>query len=254
MFDLFIANWEIALLFFGVALLYSSVGFGGGSSYLAILALYPSFEFKFVRAVALLCNITVVTNGTIQFYRRKLLDLKKTLPLVLTSVPMAYLGGKLPLSERSFFLLLGSTLFIASFFIWFRPTNTKKSFINQYNSLLINILLGSSIGFLSGMVGIGGGIFLSPLLYLLNWDKAKKISATASFFILVNSVSGLIGQFQQPNFSLDWPLALVLMISVAIGGFIGSYLGTVKLNQTLVRKATAILILYVSYNLLTKYL
>ena len=111
---------EILLLFFGVALLYSSVGFGGGSSYLAILALY-GFDFKIIRAISLLCNITVVSNGTFQFYKQGFINFKKMFPLVLMSIPMAYLGGKVPLKEKSFFIILGITLLVAAFLMWFQP-------------------------------------------------------------------------------------------------------------------------------------
>ena len=116
------------------------------------------------------------------------------------------------------------------------------------------MVIGAFIGYISGVVGIGGGIFLSPILYIINWDKPQKISAMASFFILVNSISGLVGQFQTPDFSMDWGFAFALMVAVAVGGQIGTYLGTVKFNQSMIRKATAVLIAYVSYTLLTKYL
>lgn len=268
--EIFLNHIDILLLFFAVALLYSSVGFGGGSSYLAILALY-SFEFTFLRAIALLCNITVVTNGTLQYYRHKLFDFRRTLPLVLASVPMAYLGGMVKLEAKTFFILLGITLFLAAIAVWFRPSvkivderqQIKDSFSlppvrtgleEGRGGVSLSLLLGSTIGFLSGMVGIGGGIFLSPLLYLINWDEPKRISAVASLFILVNSISGLLGQFQTgiPNF--DWQLAAGLMVSVALGGFIGNYLGIVRFKPIIVRRATAILIAYVSIQLLVKYL
>lgn len=242
---------EILLLFFGVALLYSSVGFGGGSSYLAILALY-GFDFKIIRAISLLCNITVVSNGTFQFYKQGFINFKKMFPLVLMSIPMAYLGGKVPLKEKSFFIILGITLLVAAFLMWFQP-KAKTRIYSANQQLFINLILGGSIGFLSGMVGIGGGIFLSPLLYLIRWDEPKNISATASLFILVNSISGLLGQFQAPKLDIDWIFMGGLILAVALGGIAGSYLGTVKLKQELVRKGTALLIAYVSYNLLVKY-
>lgn len=247
--------WPVILLFFGVAMLYSSVGFGGGSSYLAILTLF-GFQFSFLRALALLCNIIVVSNGTIQFWRKGLLNFKKILPLAITSVPLAYLGGKLPLKEQTFFILLGITLIIAALLMWFQKSlqNSSRSQWMSNNMMLINVLLGGIIGFISGMVGIGGGIFLAPVLYLLKWDEPKKISATASFFILVNSLAGLMGQAGNPNFEMNWTLAFWLMGAVGIGGLIGTYVGTVKFNPNTVRKATAILIFYVAVNILTKYL
>lgn len=258
--EFFLNHAELLLLFFAVALLYSSVGFGGGSSYLAILALY-SFEFTFLRAVALLCNITVVSNGTWQYYRKRLYDFRRTLPLVLASVPMAYLGGMIKLEAKTFFVVLGITLFLAAIAVWFRPSvkiKENNSLPHRWgrvgDGVLLSLFLGSVIGFISGMVGIGGGIFLSPLLYLINWDEPKRISAVASLFILVNSVSGLLGQFQSGVPDFDLQLAFGLLVSVAVGGFIGNYLGIMKFKPIIVRRATAILIAYVSVQLLVKYL
>lgn len=247
-------HWQIVLLFFGVALLYSSVGFGGGSSYLAVLALF-GLEFKFLRAISLLCNITVVSNGSLQYFKKGFLDFKKVLPLVLMSIPMAFLGGKLPLTEKTFFILLAFTLFVAAILVWFQPWLIKQSMSWKLSSenVLINLIIGGIIGFISGMVGIGGGIFLSPVLFILDWDEPKKIAATASFFILVNSIAGLAGQFQNSELAMDWTFALVLMASVALGGFIGTYLGTSQLRQDTVRKGTALLIAYVAYNLMMRY-
>ncbi|MDP5141111.1 MAG: sulfite exporter TauE/SafE family protein [Spirosomaceae bacterium] len=258
--EFFLNHAELLLLFFAVALLYSSVGFGGGSSYLAILALY-SFEFTFLRAVALLCNITVVSNGTWQYYRKRLYDFRRTLPLVLASVPMAYLGGMIKLEAKTFFIVLGFTLLLAAVAVWFRPSvkiKENNSLPHRWgrvgDGVLLSLFLGSVIGFISGMVGIGGGIFLSPLLYLINWDEPKRISAVASLFILVNSVSGLLGQFQSGVPDFDLQLAFGLLVSVAVGGFIGNYLGIMKFKPIIVRRATAILIAYVSVQLLVKYL
>ncbi len=253
--NILLSHWEILVMFFFVALLYSSVGFGGGSSYLAILALF-GLEFKFLRAAALLCNITVVSNGCLQFYKKGFLKLKKVLPLVIISIPLAYLGGKIPLTEKVFFIILAFTLISAAVLIWFQPKLKSIEVLksDEKTPLWLNLSIGGLIGFISGMVGIGGGIFLSPILYLLNWDKSKVISATASFFILVNSISGLLGQFQGNTFTMDWGFALSLVLVVSIGGFIGTYLGTVKLDESKVRKATAVLIAYVGLNLLQKYL
>ncbi len=249
-------QWEILALFFLIAALYSSVGFGGGSSYISILAFY-GLPFTFVRSVALICNVVVVTNSTIQYWRNHLLDLKKILPLVTLSVPLAYIGGKIPLKESSFFILLGITLLVASVLMWFQPKAPEGQVsprLSPGKQLVFDMTIGGFIGFISGMVGIGGGIFLSPLLYLLRWDEAKKISATATVFILVNSVSGLIGQNNFSIFESQKVFVTGLIIVVLAGGFLGNYLTILKLKQDVVRKATAILIAYVSYNLLKKYL
>ncbi len=136
----------------------------------------------------------------------------------------------------------------------FSPPPVRTGLGKVRGGVVTSLFLGSVIGFISGMVGIGGGIFLSPFLYLINWDEPNRISAVASLFILVNSVSGLLGQFQSGVPDFDLQLAFGLLVSVAVGGFIGNYLGIMKFKPIIVRRATAILIAYVSVQLLVKYL
>ncbi len=183
---------EIIIIFFFIALIYSSVGFGGGSSYLAVLALYE-FPFKEMRLIALICNIIVVTGGTIAFIRHGQLVWKKTLPLIIASIPLAFLGASVRISADLFFEILGVTLIIAAMLLWIKtlPVQTDTEIKKNY---LKNGVLGGGIGFLSGLVGIGGGIFLSPLLNPDKWGSPKQIAATASIFILVNSLSRIAGQ------------------------------------------------------------
>ena len=150
-------------IFFLIAMVYSSAGFGGGSSYLAILSLF-SFEFTTIRIVALLCNIAVVTGSAWIFYQKGYLKIRQILPLVLLSIPFAFLGGQIKISQDGFFILLGSTLLAASLLMMI--SKPKKTI---HLPRLSNAIIGGSIGFLSGVVGIGGGIFLSPLLYLSRW-------------------------------------------------------------------------------------
>src|SRR5258705_4671965 len=185
---------EILLFFFVIAFIYASVGFGGGSSYLAILALY-GLPFKEMRLIALICNIIVVTGGTIIFIRNKQVNWKKILPLALVSVPMAFLGATLKLSQDTFFVILGCCLVVAAVLLWIKTrSGDTENVITGKDNYVKDGLTGGAIGFLSGMVGIGGGIFLSPLLNLIKWHTAKKIAATASVFIFVNSVAGIAGQ------------------------------------------------------------
>lgn len=246
-------NWYIILLFFVIAILYSSVGFGGGSSYLAILAL-TGIAFMQIRSTALLCNIAVVTGNVLLFQRKGLYHWKKVLPLALFSIPLAFLGGYLKISQTFFFVLLGFTLLFASISMWISKRLVSQQEISKENKLITNAGYGGIIGFISGMVGIGGGIFLAPLLHLKQWDTPQKIAATASFFILVNSVSGLTGQILNPDFSIDWTLTSILLITVFIGGQIGSRLSHRFFTPIQLKRATAILIAFVSIRILWKYL
>lgn len=236
------SQFSILLIsFFLVALIYSSVGFGGGSSYLAILALL-AVNFHLMRSTALLCNIIVVAGGVYIFYKEGKLDLKKSWPLILSSIPLAYLGGLWPIRQEVFFILLGATLVMVSILLWLQPEKNASFSNTKYNTVSFKIIIGGALGLLSGLVGIGGGIFLSPILHFIRWDEAKKISAVASFFILVNSISGLIGQLQQRS-ALDWAFIWPLLLVVLIGGQIGSRLGAQKFNPVYVKRITAVLIL-----------
>lgn len=248
-----ILHWYVVLLFFVIAVLYSSVGFGGGSSYLAILAL-AGIAFTQLRSTALVCNIAVVAGNILLYYRRDLYDWKKVLPLTLISVPLAFLGGFLKISQTFFFLLLGFTLLFAAITMWISRRIVSRESSFQRNKPLENMGYGGIIGFISGMVGIGGGIFLAPLLHLRQWDTPKKIAATASLFILVNSIGGLAGQLLNPDFNLDWTLTGTLLITVFIGGQIGSRLSHQFFSPMQLKRATAILIAFVSLRILWKYL
>lgn len=252
-FDTFLENWHIIALFFSVAILYSSVGFGGGSSYLAILAL-TGIAFTQIRATALLCNIVVVSGNVLLFIHQKKMDWKKIIPLILFSIPFAFLGGKLKINQNFFFILLGFTLLFAAITMWIskRIISSDEKVINQ--KPLRNASFGGIIGFISGMVGIGGGIFLAPLLHLTNWDTPKKIAATASLFIFVNSFAGLAGQYSNPDFFINWNLTSLLLITVFIGGQIGCRMSNNYFTPIQLKKATAILIAFVSLRILWKYL
>ena len=153
---------EILFFFFVIAFVYASVGFGGGSSYLAILALY-ALPFKEMRLIALVCNIIVVTGGTIIFVKNKQVNWKKILPLALVSVPMAFLGARLKLSQDTFFIILGCSLIIAAILLWIKThdSDVEEVALTSYKNYVKDGTIGGAIGFLSGMVGIGGGIFLS---------------------------------------------------------------------------------------------
>jgi uncharacterized protein len=239
--------------FFVIAMIYASVGFGGGSSYLALLG-QPVFLLSqdVIRPTALFCNIIVVTGGAIIFYREKKIDWKEMWPFLVASVPLAWLGGYLRLKDDVFYSLLAITLIVSSLFLWIQteaPPNTKR-----FNNTPVNMALGGGIGFLSGLVSIGGGIFLSPVLHLLRWAEAKKISALATLFILVNSISGLAGQFSRGIRSIDAGFLAPLLVAVLIGGQLGSRLGAKKFNPIHIKRITAVLIFIAGVNILRDYL
>jgi uncharacterized membrane protein YfcA len=252
-FETFIQHGPIILLFFTVAVLYSSVGFGGGSSYLAILAL-TGIVFTQIRATALLCNIVVVSGNVLLFLHQKKVNFKKIMPLVLFSIPLAFLGGTVKINQQFFFILLGFTLFFAAITMWLSKQIVPSSQKNSNSKTVRNCSFGAIIGFISGMVGIGGGIFLAPLLHLTNWDTPHKIAATASIFILVNSIAGFIGQYSMPNFIINWNLTGILLGTVFIGGQIGSRKSNRFFTPIQLKKGSAILIAFVSLRILWKYI
>ncbi len=245
---------ELALIFLFIALIYASVGFGGGSGYLAVLALY-AIPYPEMRLTALVCNIIVVTGGTLLFISKKELPIRKVLPLVITSVPAAFAGAILHISEHTFYLLLGCSLLLAGVTLWLRtPPLSGQSEAPIKPNYLRDGLLGGGIGFLSGMVGIGGGIFLAPILHLLQWDTPRRIAATASFFILINSISGITGQLSTLPTGIDYSHIGILGLAVLIGGQIGSRVSSAKLSQLAVRRLTGILVFAAGAEVLLKHL
>lgn len=239
----------LILLFFIIAAIYASAGFGGGSSYLAVMALW-GIQTTTMKSTALLCNLVVVVGGTYIFWKNGYLNFKKITPLSIASVPMAFWGGSMKLKDSTFFIVLGLSLVAAALLMFFQKKNNAPARKNTQSSLVVSTGMGAGIGFLSGMVGIGGGIFLSPILNMMRWDTPKNIAATASFFILVNSVGGLAGQLFQNQLSLNWGFALPLMLAVLVGGQLGSRISSLKFNQSHVRWATAVLIFYAGLNIL----
>lgn len=243
----------LSMGFFLIAALYSSVGFGGGSSYLALLALCIP-DFYQIKTAALLCNLVVVSTGSFLYYKEGLFDRKKFFPLALCSIPAAFLGATVHLTQKSFFIFLGCVLALSGILLitqLFIKAAEKPVVSNK--SWLVNISLGTSTGFLSGLVGIGGGILLSPILNLLKWDTAKKIAALASFFILVNSIAGLLGQVAAKNFSVQFPLLQILLLAVFLGGQLGTRLSLRLLKPEIVRGLTGILVSYIGVKLVLKY-
>ena len=189
----------LSISFLITAILYSSVGFGGGSTYLALLLIWdiPYYIFP---VIALLCNIIVVTGSSINYIKAGNHNFKLLMPFLVGSIPLAFWGGTLNINKEIFEFLLFLVLSIAGLLLLIK----NKSYENKNTEikaphLFISILIGSTLGLVSGIVGIGGGIFLSPILFLLKADKPKNIVTSASLFILINSVSGIFGQLTKEN-------------------------------------------------------
>ncbi len=245
--------FKLAGLFFVTAVLYAAVGFGGGSTYNALLVIAGT-DFVILPAIALICNIIVVTGGTIRFHQKGLIPWKSVWPLFACSVPFAWIGGRMAISESAFVLTLGLAL-IAAGFLMFYQTRLTSDLPSEKRLNWTIPAIGSGIGLLSGLVGIGGGIFLAPVLYLTKWGRARVIAGVCSAFILVNSMAGLIGQLMKLDdlsrigyLASYWPL----FVAVFIGGQIGSFAGSGWLNPKWVRLLTAVLILWVGARLLLR--
>lgn len=245
----------LAIIFAIVALLYASIGFGGGSTYIALLALTP-IAFAAIPIIALLCNIIVVTGGTIRFASRRIIPWKSIWPILIFSIPAAWLGGITPISRDIFLSLLGILLILSAILIMGRSwiDNWEMTYQkHNHHKFILPAMLGAMIGYISGLVGIGGGIFLAPALLLLRWGSPRQIAAMASLFILVNSIAGLIGQIGKYDGILWNDIIapnLPLFIAVFIGGQMGSLLAVKILPEKIIHILTAILTLYVGLRIL----
>ena len=236
----------LPLAFFCIALVYSSVGFAGGSSYLALLAL-PFFGLlpEVIRPVGLFCNLIVSGGAAVIYLRRLQLPFREWWTYVLPGIPMAFVGGWWKLSDEVFFILLAGTLMVASVALWFEPSTAfaTEEVKPAGQGRAMKITVGASVGLLSGLVGIGGGIFLSPLMYFFRWSEPRRISAVASLYILFNSAGGLLGQFSRGLPQFEWSSVWPLLVAVLAGGQIGARLGSTRLSAHLIRRVTAAVIL-----------
>ncbi len=235
--------------FFLVATLYSSVGMGGGSSYLALLTIFITSFFA-IRSIALVCNLIVVTGSTFLYFKHGHTRIKDFLPFILTSMPMAFLGASFRLREEVFFIILGGSLIISSIFLIWQTSGIKFNEATKKYPGYLSYLIGGGIGLLSGLVGIGGGIFLAPVLNHINWDKSVKIAALSSFFILVNSISGLTGLLYGGTFELPWIETLALGAAVLLGGQLGIRISLKRLSAKGIKRITAILVFVVGVRVL----
>ena len=236
----------LSILFFVTAILYSSVGFGGGSTYLALLFIWgvPYFIFPLI---ALACNIVVVSGNCFNYIRAGNLNLKLLIPYLIGSIPLAFIGGSLPIEKKFFEILLFLVLAVAGVLLLFN----FKSYENNEESyrkipVVISVLVGGILGFISGVVGIGGGIFLSPILFLMRAGKPKHIVTSASLFILINSLSGIIGQLTKNIVLSEIQNYWFLLLAVLIGGQVGNFLNLKIFPTRVLALVTSCLVLFVA--------
>ena len=233
------------ILLFVIAFLYASVGHGGASGYLALMAIF-SFSPEVMKPTALLLNLFVSSVSFIQFYRGGYFKWKIFLPLAITSIPMAFVGGLITLDGTLYKKILGLLLIIPIVRFLFFP-NIKVEEIKKSN-IPLSVLIGAVIGFLSGLIGIGGGIILSPVLLLLKWTDQKQTAAISAAFIFVNSLAGLRGQLVKGiHFSPD----MYTYVGIAfIAGLCGAYFGSLKFKQTILKNTLGLVLALAAYKLL----
>lgn len=236
----------LSIFFFITAILYSSVGFGGGSTYLALMLIWdiPYYIFPII---ALFCNIIVVSGNSINYIRSGNLNLKLLTPYLFGSIPFAFFGASISIGKELFEILLFFVLVIAGIFLLIESKSfNKNQVIVKQIPKILSIFIGSLIGFVSGIVGIGGGIFLSPFLFLMKAGHPKHIATTASLFILINSIFGVAGQLTKDivfnEFLNFWPLFL----AVLIGGQIGNFLNIKFLSNKTLALITSLLVIFVA--------
>ena len=236
----------LPILFFITAILYSSVGFGGGSTYLALLLIWdiPYYIFP---VIALICNIIVVSSNSINYIRAGNHNFKLLVPFLIGSIPFAFFGGTLKIDKEIFEIILFFVLSIAGVLLLINNKSYQNNnlIIKKTNSL-ISLMIGAVLGLVSGIVGIGGGIFLSPILFLIKAEKPKVIATTASLFILINSISGILGQLTKENILTELPNYLSLFICVLLGGLIGNYLNLKIFTGRVLAILTSVLVIFVS--------
>jgi uncharacterized membrane protein YfcA len=240
--------WWLLPLFFIGAFVYSSVGHGGGSAYLAIMA-FTALPQPTIRSTALVLNIVVATAGFISYHRAQHFDWRLLLPFAVGSVPLAFVGGLRMLSQQTFSLVLGVTLALSAVRLVFlsKPIEARMH-LSDRMLWLCGPPTGAGLGLLAGMVGVGGGIFLSPLLLFLGWANTKKTAAVSAAFILVNSISGLIAQMQTTK--LDWRLIAPSAVVVLVAGMIGSGLGANRLSPLWLQRLLALVLVVAAAKML----
>lgn len=242
------ADIVVSFLFFLTAMFYSSVGFGGASGYMAVME-FAAFAPAIMKPSALFINILVSAIGTVRFYRAGCFSWKLFLPFALASVPFAFLGGALSLPAHIYRPIIGIVLLFAAFQLL---RNSKKHSSTDIKKVPIYLALffGSAIGLLSGLTGIGGGIFLSPLLLLIGWAEPRQAAGISAAFILVNSISGIGGHLSMVNTLPPLPSLLMWSVAAIAGGLIGSGYGSRHLSNITMRRILAVVLVIAGFKFL----
>ena len=250
--DIVLASpYILAALFFVVAFIYSSVGLGGGSSYTALMAIF-GINTLAIPMVSLSLNLFVTSIGSYNFIRNKHAKIKLIFPFLISSVPMAYLGGSIDISKDIFYwVLLISLIFVAAR-IYFWQNVTIQLNLKQKEKIIISLIAGSVLGLIAGIVGIGGGIYLVPLIIVLGLGSEKEAAACGAIFIWLNSFSGLLSRLQYN--SIDLTNYIPLIVAVLLGGTLGSYMGSFKFSSKQMDKILGAVIIIAIFLLIKKLL
>ena len=235
-----IFSFSLVLLFFLISLIYSSVGLGGGSSYTALMAIF-GFSTLAIPMVSLSLNLFVTTIGSYNFLRYKHGNFKLIIPFLISSMPMAYLGGSLSLSRDIFYWILLISLLFVAMRIFFGDNISLALRLSSRNKIIISLIVGGLLGLIAGIVGIGGGIYLVPLIIILGLGSEKEAAACGAIFTWLNSFSGLVSRLQHN--AIDLTNYIPIIIAVVAGGIIGSYIGAVKLSARTMDKILGVVIL-----------
>jgi len=238
--ELAISPFVLAVFFFVVAFLHSSVGLGGGSSYTALMAIF-SVNYLTIPPISLTLNLIVTSIGSFNFIRKRHASFRLILPFFITSIPMAYLGGSLRLPKEIFLWILLVSLIIVALRIYAWKETTLKLDLGKAQKIVLSLIIGSVLGLIAGIVGIGGGIYLVPLIIILGLGTQKQAAACGAIFILLNSLVGLIAHIQKN--SVDYLNIIPLIAAVIIGGSLGSYLGASKFSPKTMEKFLGVVIL-----------
>jgi hypothetical protein len=249
--DVIVSPYILSLLFFVVAFAYTSIGLAGGTSYTALLAIF-GINTLAIPMISLTLNVFASSIGSFNFIRNKHARLNLILPFFISSIPMSYLGGALKVQKEIFYWLLLISLIIVALRIYVWENTTIKLNMGQTGKIILSLLSGSVLGLVSGIVGIGGGIYLIPLIIIFGLGTEKEAAACGAIFIWANSLSGLISRLQYNM--VDLSAYILPIIAVIAGSILGSFMGATKFSPKTMQKVLGIIIIFAIILLLRKVL